>query len=225
LEVKTGLETGKILIVEDEPLFGEMLRLTLSGEPEFEVVGVIQDGREAVNFASRVKPDAVLMDIELKGEMDGIEASLRIKRERPETGIVILSAHNNRRYLSSLPLYESPGWSYLLKQSVPNLATVIRAIQGSRSGMLVLDPMVVAGLQPKPGSRVADLAPRQLEVLELMAQGYNNAAIADHLTLAGKSVETYINAIYRVMRLQDDQDIHSRVTATLLYLEESQSRA
>ncbi len=104
------------------------------------------------------------------------------------------------------------------------MATVVRAIQGSRSGMLVLDPGVVAGLQPRPGSSVATLAPRQLEVLELMAQGYNNAAIADQLTLAGKSVETYINTIYRELQLQDDQDIHARVKATLLYLEESQNR-
>ena len=131
MRVNTGLDTATILIVEDEPLFGEMLRLTLSGEPEFEVVGVLQDGNEAVNFASREKPDAILMDIELKGQMDGIEAGRRIKRESPETGIVILSAHNNKRYLTSLPLHEFPGWSYLLKHSVPNLATVIRAIQWS----------------------------------------------------------------------------------------------
>ena len=72
-------------------------------------MGVVGDGETAVRLAGELTPDAVITDIELQGEMDGIEAALKIKEARPETGIVILSAHNDRRYVISLPLSESPG--------------------------------------------------------------------------------------------------------------------
>ena len=100
----------KILIVEDEPLFSELLRRTLCAEPGFEVVGVARDGETAVRLARESEADAVLMDIELLGGDDGIEAALKIKAERPQTGIVILSAHKERRYVTSLPLQEGPVW-------------------------------------------------------------------------------------------------------------------
>ncbi len=218
------MATARVLIVEDEALFSELLQRTLSGEQGMEVVGVARDGDTAVRLARETTPDAVLMDIELSGEMDGIDAALRIKEERPQTGIVILSAHNDRRYLSSLPLESNPGWSYLLKQTAPDLATVVRAIQGSISGMVMLDPAVVAGLRPRQGSAVARLTPRQYEVLELIAQGYNNAAIAQRLGLAEKSVETYINVVYQQLQLSGEKEAHARVKATLLYLKDSQVR-
>ena len=215
------METMRVVIVEDEPLFRELLHHTLSAEPGLEVVGVAEEGEMAIRLAKEARPDVVLMDIELPGELDGIEAALQIKKESPQTGIVILSAHGDRRYVTSLPLGDSQGWAYLLKQTVPDLATVVRAIQGTKAGMIVLDPAVVASLRPRQGSAVARLTPRQQEVLELLAQGYSNAAIAKQLTLSGKSVETYINAIYQELHLSKEPDIHARVKATLCYLESS----
>ena len=217
------METTRVVIVDDEALFRELLRRTLSAEPGLEVVGVAGDGETAIHLAMEANPDVVLMDIELPGEMDGIEAALRIKKEMPQTGIVILSAHSDRRYVTSLPLEDSQGWAYLLKQTAPDLAAVVRAIEGSKAGMVVLDPAVVANLQPRQGSAVAGLTPRQQEVLELLAQGYSNAAIAQRLTLSQKSVETYINAIYQGLHLSNEPDIHARVKATIIYLENSQS--
>jgi DNA-binding NarL/FixJ family response regulator len=218
------METTRVVVVDDEALFRELLVRTLSAEPGLEVVGVAEDGEKAVSLTREKKPDVVLMDIELPGEMDGIEAALEIKRETPKIGIVILSAHSERRYVTSLPLDEIQGWGYLLKQTVPDLATIVRAIQGSKVGMVVLDPAVVAGLRPRQGSAVARLNPRHQEVLELLAQGYSNAAIALQLRLSRKSVETYINAIYQELHLSHEPDIHARVKATLLYLESSKSR-
>lgn len=215
------MEATRIIIVEDEALFSEMLRRTVSTEPGMEVVAEAQDGETAVRLARELTPDAVLMDIELPGELGGVEAALRIKRDRPQTGIVILSAHSDRRYVTSLPLGESPGWSYLLKQTVPDLATVVRAIQGSISGMVMVDPTVIASLRPRADSAVARLTARQREVLELIAQGYNNAAIAQRLNLAKKSVETYVNAVYHELHLSGEQEIHARVKATLQYLHDS----
>lgn len=211
----------RLVVVEDEALFRELLIRTLSVEPGIEVVGVAQDGETAVKIATEKRPNAILMDIELSGEMDGIEAALQIKKELPETGIVILSVHSDRRYVTSLPLDETKGWAYLLKHTVPDVATLVRAIEGSKMGMLVLDPMMVKNLRPKEGSKLEGLTPRQMEVMELIAQGYNNAAIAERLSLSEKSVETYINVIYQELHVSREAEIHSRVKATLIYLQES----
>lgn len=222
--VGMGLAPTRILIVEDEALFREMLSRTLTTEPGLEVVGVATDGETAVRLAGELEPDAVIMDIELPGEMDGIDAALKIKERRNQTGIVILSIHKDRRYVTSLPLSESPGWAYLLKQTVPDLASVMRAIQGSVDGMVVLDPEVVEGLQPRRGSAAAGLTPRHRQVLELIAQGYNNTTIAQRLSLTEKSVETYINSIYQVLQIPGEEGVHARVKATLVYLQDSQNR-
>lgn len=212
----------RIIIVDDEPLFRDLLCRTLSNEPDLEVVGMADNAPEAIGLARDLKPDAVLMDIELPGDMDGIEAAKVIKQDMPAVGMVILSAHSDRRYVSSLPL-EGRGWAYLLKQSVPDVATVIRAIEGSRSGMVVLDPSVVANLKPRQGSPLAKLTRRHQDVLELLAQGYSNASIAQKLSLSEKSVETYINVIYQGLNISNEPGMHARVKATLLYLESAQS--
>lgn len=218
------METTSIVVVDDEALFRELLVRTLAAEPGLVVVGEAADGDRAVSLAREKNPDVVLMDIELPGKMDGIEAALQIKNESPGTGIVILSAHSERRYITSLPLENIQGWAYLLKQTVPDMAALVRAIQGSKAGMVVLDPAVVAGLRPRQGSAVARLNPRHQEVLEFLAQGYSNAAIAQQLKLSRKSVETYINAIYQELHLSHEPDLHARVKATLIYLESSKSR-
>ena len=218
------MKRASLLIVEDEALFGELLRRTLSEVPGLEVVGTAHDGEAAIRLAKDAQPDAVIMDIELRGELDGIDAALRIKADSPRTGIVILSAHRDRRYVTSLPLERLSGWAYLLKQSVADLDAVVRAIHGSMAGMVVLDPAVVTSLLPREGSSVAGLTPRQQQVLGLIAQGYNNAGIAQKLNLAEKTVEAYINVIYQELNLSHEPYIHARVNATLIYLQESEDR-
>ena len=89
--------------------------------------------------------------------------------------------------------------------------------------MLMIDPSVVEGFHPREGSVLERLANRQREVLELIAQGYNNAGIAERLDLAEKSVETYIDTIYQELQLSGVEDVHARVRATILYLDESRN--
>ena len=214
------MEMTKIIIVEDEALFRELMRRTLANEPNMQVLGEAEDGETAIRLVRELKPDVVLMDIELRGEMDGIEAALTIKNESPEVGIVVLSMHGDRRYVTSLPLEDSKGWAYLLKHTVPDLAVVKHAIEGVKSGMLVLDPALMKNLRPKKGSLIARLTPRQRDVLELIAQGYNNTAIAERLNLSKKSVETYINVIYQELGLTGELDTHARVKSSLIYLQE-----
>ena len=190
----------RLLIVEDDALFRDLLHVYLSGEDNLEVVGVASDGELAVELSKALNPDVVIMDVELPGRLNGIEAGLEIKKASPETGILVLSGHNDRQYLSNVPFGQAAGWSYLLKQSVADASALVRAIEGSASGLVVLDPEVIAGLRPTEDSRLARLTRRQLEVLELIAQGYNNASIASKMKLEAKSVQNYINSVFQELQ-------------------------
>ena len=167
------------------------------------------DGNAAIDAASRYNPDVILTDIELGSDPNGIAAGRSIKSEHPDMGIVILSSHRERQYLGLISSEESSGWSYLLKQSVSDAGALARAIEGAASGLVVMDPTVVNSMKRRKGSLTAGLTPRQQEVLTMMAQGYNNAAIAEKLVLGTKSVENYINAIYQELNLS-----HNGATAS-----------
>ncbi len=211
----------KIMIVEDEGLFRDMLKISLGALSNLEVVEAVSDGNAAVEAASRVKPDVILMDIELGSEPNGIAAGRAIKEDHPDMGIVILSSHRERQYISLITVEEASGWSYLLKQSVSDAGSLVRAIEGAASGLVVMDPAVVNSMKPRKGSLTAGLTPRQQEVLTIMAQGYNNAAIAEKLILGTKSVENYINGIYQELSLGHNGPLHPRVQAVLSYLRDS----
>jgi DNA-binding NarL/FixJ family response regulator len=174
-----------------------------------------------IETAGRLRPDVILMDIELGSEPNGIAAGRAIKLEHPEIGIVILSSHRERQYLSLVAAEESSGWSYLLKQSVSDAGALALAVEGAASGLVVMDPTVVNSMKPRKGSITSGLTPRQQEVLSMMAQGYNNAAIAEKLVLGTKSVENYINAIYQELSLSHNGPLHPRVQAVLNYVKDS----
>jgi len=214
----------RIVVVEDEPLFREMLVGALSRKANLEVIGTAVDAEQAVELARSAGPDVVLMDIELAGEKDGIEAALAIKKESPGTGIVILSAHDDPRYVTSLPLGESSGWAYLLKHSVRDLSALVLAIEGCVQGMVVMDPSLMDRLSPQEGSPVDRLTPRQQQVLRLLAEGLSNAAIARRLGLEERSVESYINVIYQHLELSGEPEINMRVKATLAFLKDSRAK-
>ena len=211
----------KILIVEDEGLFRDMLTISLGSIPNIEIVGAVSDGKAAVEAAAQMKPDVVLMDIELGSDPNGIAAGRAIKKENKNIGIIVLSGHKGREYVNLVAADEFSGWSYLLKQSVGDAGSLARAIEGAASGLVVMDASVVNSMKPRKGSLTGGLTPRQQEVLSMMAQGYNNAAIAEKLVLGTKSVENYINAIYQELDLSHNGPLHPRVQAVLSYIRDS----
>ena len=186
-----------------------------------EVVGAVSHGGAAIEAANRLMPDVVLMDIELGSEPNGIAAGKAIKEENSDIGIIVLSGHKEREYVNLVAKDEFSGWSYLLKQSVSDASSLVRAIEGTASGLVVMDPCVVNSMKPRSGSLTGRLTPRQQEVLAMMAKGYNNAAIAEKLVLGTKSVENYINAIYQELSLSHDGTLHPRVQAVLNYIRDS----
>ena len=139
-----------VLIVEDEGLFRDMLKISLNSLPGMEVVEAVSDGGAAIETAGQLQPDVVLMDIELGSEPNGIEAGKSIKQSHEDMGIIILSAHKDRQYLNMMAADEYSGWSYLLKQSVTDAGALVRAIEGATSGLVVMDPAVVNSMNPVP---------------------------------------------------------------------------
>jgi DNA-binding NarL/FixJ family response regulator len=213
------------MIVEDEDLYRDLLRIALSQQPNLEVVGVFGDGESALAAAQQLNPRVAVLDIELPGGLNGVQLGLRLRRLLPELGVVLLSNHGDPEFVASLPADVLAGWSYLQKKSVSDVAVLQRAIFGATTGMVMLDPNLVIGMRPRAGGLLERLTPRQQEILAFIAQGFTNRAIAGRLHLAEKSVENQINALYQQLEIdRNETDIHLRVRAVLIYMQESRMR-
>jgi DNA-binding NarL/FixJ family response regulator len=213
--------TIQVVIAEDEGLFRDMPTRALSAHPNISVMHSVGDGESAVKVAREMHPDVVLMDIEMGTGLNGIEAGRLIKEEHPEIGIVILSSHRDKEYVTAMPLERAEGWCYTLKQSVSDVESLTRALEGAASGLMVLDPQLVESLRPGASGQLEGLTPRQWEVLQLIAKGFSNSAIAERLVLSEKSVENYINAVYQQLQITRGDRIHPRVKAVLVYLQQT----
>ena len=212
--------TIRVLVFEADGLFRDMLRTVLGAEERLALTGATGDVMQALSAVANDRPDIVLIGLDRETEHDALSVAQSISGLRTNTKVVFLGDNPDRRTMSALPAFRAAGWSYLLRQSVNDVATLIRAIDGAASGLVVMDPSVVERLGQRD-SRLGALTKRQLEVLSLMAKGHNNAAIARALVLEEKSVENHINAIFGQLNLSRDNSAHPRVKAVLLYLQET----
>ncbi|NMP24791.1 LuxR C-terminal-related transcriptional regulator, partial [Sulfobacillus harzensis] len=178
----------RVVAVEDEDLFRELLITSLASFEEIAIIHAYRRGEDALARVVDDAPDVVLLDIDLGAGETGVQIGLRIRKILPHVGIVLLSNYDEPGLLTSLPPQEAAGWSYLLKKSVAEVSTIVRAIEGSHARLMVLDPFLVQALRPRPQGLVAGLTPRQREILALLAQGYSNAGIAQQLIISPKSV-------------------------------------
>src|SRR4029078_11797239 len=210
----------RVLVVEANSLLRDMLGPVLSAEPGLDVVGVTGEAGEAISLAASGRADVALVGLDSTSERDALEVAQAISNSRAGAKIVFLGENPDRRTLAALPAFRAAGWSYLLRQSVTDIATLVRAIDGAAMGLVVLDPSVVESLG-RQQTRLSALTKRQMEVLSLMAEGNKNAAIARTLVLEEKAVENHINAIFGQLNLSRDNAAHPRVKAVLLYLQES----
>lgn len=216
---ETGNDKIRVILIEDEGLFRDLLRLSLAQSAAIEVVGDFADGESALARAEDLKPHVALVDIELGKGMHGIQTGRLLRRQLPDMGIVLLSNHADPAYLASVPEEEVAGWSYLLKSSVVDLDALVRAIEGAAAGFIVLDPQLVRHTRPRPEGRLNRLSTRQREILDLVAQGFSNIAIAQQLGLSPKTVENHMNQIYQELNIyRNDGTCHPRVQAVLAYL-------
>ncbi|MFC0681748.1 response regulator [Lysobacter korlensis] len=225
----SSLSRLRVLIAEDQYLMREGTRRLLAEVPGVEVVGEASDFDGVVAEFRRLRPDVVLMDIKMPPghSMEGIDAAHLIKGEAPETGVVILSQHEDEGYVWALLEHGVAGYGYLHKVRVGDVEQLVRALREVAAGGSVLDPRILETLldrrSRKPGSPVSQLTPGELDVLRLMAEGSSNSAIAAQLAIAIGTVEKRIAAVFAKLGVPEQSDLNRRVAAVLIYLRESGS--
>jgi DNA-binding NarL/FixJ family response regulator len=216
-----------VLIAEDAYLIREGTRRLLEEREEVEVVGTAGDLGGVLAEARRLEPDVVLMDVKMPPSygMEGIEAAHAIKAQRPQTGIVMLTQHDDEEYVWALLENGVAGYGYLHKIRVGDLDQVIRAIREVAAGGSVLDPRIVETLlarrSRKPDSPLSELTPAELDVLRLMAEGKSNQAIAVALHVSLGTVEKRSAVVFTKLGLHQEPDLNRRVAGVLIYLRES----
>jgi two-component system, NarL family, response regulator LiaR len=183
----------RVLIADDHSIVRQGLRMFLSADPEFEVVGEARDGAEAVNLARRLRPDVVLMDL-LMPVMDGIKAIAAIRREVPDTEVVALTSVLEDAAI--IDAVRAGAIGYLLKDTDSH--ELRRAIKAAAAGQVQLSPQVAARLLREvrtPEKSVEVLTEREMEVLLALAQGRSNQEIARALHIAEQTVKTHVSHI------------------------------
>ena len=217
----------RIVLAEDQYLVREGLRRLLETQDDLEVASVCGDLDSLLDAVDEERPDVVLTDIRMPpGSTDeGIQAATRLRKTNPEVGVVVLSQYATPSYLLALLEGGSERRAYLLKERVKDLDQLVAAIRAVADGGSVFDPKVVEALVAENArnedSPLNELTPREQDVLREMAEGKNNAAIAEALVLTERSVEKVIHSIFLKLGLTWEPAVHKRVKAVVLYLAES----
>lgn len=212
----------RLALVEDDNLFRELLRLVLGALPGISVIADFRDAQSAEMEIPSLAPDVVVLDIDLgAASKNGVQLGLALRRALPDLGILLFSNHREPEFLLSVPPEQAGGWSYLLKTSVQDVETIERAIRGSASGVVTLDPQLARQIR-SPLVNGEPLRERQLTLLELLAHGYNNKAIAERMCLSLKTVENMVGKLYGDLGLDAGSSTrHARVEAALFFLKAS----
>ena len=211
------------MIGEDNYLVREGLVRLLATTSDIEVIGVGTDLPTLEEAIETLQPDVVVTDIRMPptNSDEGIRLSERLRETRPSMGVVVLSQYADVEYALALLVKGASGRAYLLKERISDLDQLVHAITEVAMGGSVIDPKVVEVLvAARSGVRspLSTLTPRERQVLAEVAQGKNNNAIAVALSLSERAVEKHINSIFSKLGLSEEQDIHRRVKAALLFL-------
>jgi DNA-binding NarL/FixJ family response regulator len=186
----------KVLIVDDHPVVRDGLRSILETVPDLTLVGEAADGAEGVRLAVELAPDVVLMDLRMPG-LDGIGAIERIKAQRPEVAIVILTTYDDDELI--VRGLRAGARGYLLKDAGRDV--LLDAIRAAHSGELLLPDAIaarlVARLEETKPARGEELSARELEVLALIAQGASNKRIARQLRIAERTVKAHVTSVFQ----------------------------
>jgi DNA-binding NarL/FixJ family response regulator len=213
-----------VVIAEDLALLRDGLTRLLR-DNGFDVVDAVQERDALVHAVLRERPEIAIVDIRLPPTFrdEGLRAALELRRLAPETAVLIVSQYVEQAYATELLASGEGGVGYLLKDRIMNVDEFVESVRRVAAGGTALDPEVVAQLlaRRRGAGPLADLSPRELEVLEQMAEGRSNAGIAERLVLTVGAVEKHIARIFTKLRLPSDEGDHRRVLAVLAYLSES----
>ena len=211
----------RVVIVEDQALLREGLA-RLFADGGHEVLGTLGSAEQLQQTVDEQQPELVVIDVRMPPTFtdEGTRAAREIKERHPGIGVLVLSQHVETTH--AVTLVTLGGFGYLLKDRVLDVADFLAAATRVASGGSALDPKVVAGLVAGVnGGPLARLSERERNVLELMAQGLTNIAIATRLTLSERTVEAHVRHILTKLDIADGQDGHRRVLAVLAYFNEA----
>jgi DNA-binding NarL/FixJ family response regulator len=217
----------RVLIAEDQYLMREGTRRLLEDAADVDVVGVAAGYDSVLSQSRQLCPDVVLMDIKMPPTetIEGIHAAHVIKSERPATGILILSQHDDESYVWALLEKGIEGYGYLHKVRVGDVEQLVRAMREVAAGGSVLDPRIVRNILAhrggKRGTPLGELTEAEREVLRLMAEGHSNVSIANRLSVSVGTVEKRIASVFSKLGLPDEAAVNRRVAAVLVYLRET----
>jgi DNA-binding NarL/FixJ family response regulator len=211
-----------IVLADDAVLLREGVRSLLEDEGHT-VLAAVGDGEKLLEEVRRHRPRIAIVDVRMPPTHtdEGLVAALAIKRELPEVGVLMLSQHVAREYATELLGAETTGIGYLLKDRITEIDGFLDAVRRVGEGGTVIDPAVVRALLRSPEQRraVERLSPRELEVLEVMAEGLSNRGIAERLHLSVSTVEKAGSAIFDKLDLSGQEQGSRRVLAVLRFLE------
>lgn len=216
----------RVVLAEDNYLLREGMSRLFSTDGDIDLVAACEDYDSLLQACDQHHPDVVVTDIRMPptGTDEGIRAANELRRRDPGTGVVVLSQYADPEYALALFAEGSEGRAYLLKERVSDVDDLLAAVRTVAEGGSVVDPKIVetlvAARSRSKSSPIERLTPRELETLSEMAQGKNNAAIAESLYLSERAVLKHINSIFSKLGLSEEDSVHRRVKAVLLFLAE-----
>jgi DNA-binding NarL/FixJ family response regulator len=213
----------RIVIAEDSVLLRAGLTRILADAGE-DVVATVGDADELLRVVHLHEPDLAIVDVRMPPTHtdDGLRAALQIRAELPSVGILVLSQYVEEQYATELLGANMPGVGYLLKDRIADVGEFLGAVREVANGGTRLDPEVVAQLLARSRQRdpLERLTAREREVLDLMAAGRSNTAIARLLVVSDKAVEKHVGNIFSKLDLPPTTDDHRRVLAVLQWVKE-----
>jgi DNA-binding NarL/FixJ family response regulator len=212
----------RVVIAEDAALFREGLARLIESRGH-QVAGSAADGAALVAAVARHRPDVVVADIRMPPTHtdEGLRAAIELRRAYPKLGVLVLSQYIETRYAARLLEDNAAGIGYLLKDRVADVADFAEALERVAAGGTALDPEVVSQLvrSSQQTEGLAELTPRERDVLALMAEGRSNAGIAAALVVSASVVEKHVASIFAKLRLPPSEADNRRVLAVLRYLQ------
>jgi DNA-binding NarL/FixJ family response regulator len=212
----------RVVLADDSVLLREGIARLLE-EAGLEVVAQAGDAGDLLRKVNAHRPDVAVVDVRMPPTHtdEGLKAAAEIRERWPETGVLVLSQFVEEAYAVELLAGDAGGIGYLLKDRVADLERFVEAVRRVGQGGSALDPEVVARLlgRHRRDDPLAELTPRERDVLELMAEGRSNHAIAEGLVVTDRAVEKHVTSIFGKLGLPPTQDDHRRVLAVLTYLQ------
>jgi DNA-binding NarL/FixJ family response regulator len=211
----------RVILAEDSTLLREGL-VRLLVEEGHEVLAAVDSGDLLVAAVNASPPDVVVVDVRMPPTHtdEGLRAALEIRRSAPSVGVLVLSQYVEKRYATELLAGDASGVGYLLKDRVAQVGEFLEALDRVGSGGAAFDPEVVRQLLSRTShaSPLERLTGREREALDLMAQGFTNASIAERMHVSQSAVEKHVNAIFDKLDLSHQPGYSRRVLAVLRYL-------